>query len=558
MFKESLIRKILLLLVILGAALISYFLIFLQFFQQDEWHGFGIILSQGTRYITLDKGIFELILGDRVGARIITFSLFKFFHLNPLPYGIVATAFHLLNSVLVYKITKKMSKDQSASLLASLLFLINEVGNEAYSWFGTMAGSLPSVSLFLLSFLFFLKFIEEKKKINVLVSAFLLWFSFLFKEVGAFAFILYPIVFFLYNPKIKYISSFIKSYFPFLALGSIMIIFFIKTALFIPGNRANYVNTQSNLISTIITHSIQYPLEGIIETAIPNQTLFALSDITTKIINPNLDVPLDILVANQTYNAEITIIIILITLTILLSLFIWRNYKKINNSHLKTLAISISITILSFIPYIVINRSFSYLDSRYYYLATVGTSIFISILFFVLWNTNKIAYKITAFLLIFSYLLIHSSVLYSDFNLLADRAAERKLFINQLEKIKPNLENKTIFYITGNSGGYYALPELKVPFQSGLGQMLMVIYVDKKQLDKNFLNETSITKLQDVGFLYDILGQGYRDIDGKKFGYYYDINELKKNIDNKSFEKKDIIPLYYDADNKKLNPIEIN
>lgn len=551
-FRKNIFSLSILAFIILHSCIIAYFLIFKQFFQQDEWHGFGIMFSQGIRYVTLDKSIPELLLGDRVGARILAFGLFNNFHLNPMPYGIFALIMQTLNVFLVFLLTKKLVKRTNISLLASLLFMINELGNEAYSWFGTMTGSLTSVFFFLLSLIIFLKFIDTKKIRYVLFSAFLLWFSFLFKEVGAFAFIFYPILFFIYSEEGKKILILFKSFLPFIILGGIMLVFFAKTVLFIPGDRANYVNTGKSLIPSLFAHVIRYPLEGAVQTIIPNTYLFKLSNITTRIIRPDLPSDsLDFLVATENSGAEITLVALLI-IAIIIFFILWKRIKDMSILAKKALLSSITMTALSFLPYIVINRSSSYLDSRYYYLGSMGMSIFLATLFINLALINKQKVRLIVALVVIFYVFIHESVLLSDFKLMADRSSERQMFIKQLTSLTPVLPAKTVFFITGNYDGYYGIPELKTPFQSGLGHVLMVLYTTKGQLSPAFFNETTLTKLYDFGFLYDIFGQGYREVNGSGFGYYYDIKELKKALDKKLFSRNNIISFYYKYESKQL------
>lgn len=555
MLKTGLFNKLVAAAILLHSFFLSYFLLFLQYFQQDEWHGFGIILSQGIRYITVDKSILELLLGDRVGARIVTFGLFNLFHLNPVPYGVVALVFHLSNTLLVFLLARKLTNKFSIGILSGLFFLVSELGNESYSWFGTMNGSATSVLFFLVSLYFFLRFIDTKKSKFVIISAFLLWVSFLFKEIAAFAFILYPIIFFLYSPiNKKGVTWFVKKYFPFIIIAAIMLTYFTKTALFIPGDQANYVSTKDSFLSKLITHSIQYPLEGTVQTFIPNSILFSISPLTTKIAQANIPTDsLEFLILSQDKYAEITTILILIGGAVLGTFLMKKNWKAIPISNKRALILSMLMTVLSFTPYVVLNRSFSYLDSRHYYMATVSASIFLGtflLTFFSLSKSTKI--KTLIVIIGFGYILMHEMVLIDDFKLLAQRSKERQSFLKQTENLVPNLSQKTVFYITGDSQGYYGLPELKVPLQSGPGHVLMVLYTTKKQLNPAFFNEATFTKVIDIGFLYDILGQGYREINGQGFGYYYDPKEIRKALGEKLFSDEDIIYLYYEQENKKL------
>lgn len=551
-------RRIIIAAILIHASILAFFLLFIQYFQQDEWHAFGLIISYGAKYITIDKSLLELLLGDRIGARIITFNLFNSFGINPFPFGALALILHLANMILLFLLTLKLTKQSFIAILASLFFLINETSNEAYSWFGTMAGSSTSLFFFLISILFLLQFLDEKKYKYNLLSALFLWVSFLFKEIAAFAFILYPIIFLTYRKNEYRLGKLLKTFIPFIVIGVVMLSYFAKTVIFIPGDRASYINTGGSLISSLLIHSLQYPLEGIIQTIIPNSLLFSISPFLTKINNPQLSHDsLDFLIASQNKNAEITIWLLLITAVILSLIFIVKKWHHIDIFSKRSLIVSLAIGLLSFLPYVVINRSFSYLDSRYYYAASFGMSVFLATFLFNL-AKEKTLLKLIAILIGVGYFLLHESILFSDFKLLADRSYERKTFLQQVENIVPKLPQNTTFYITGDSEGYYGIPELKVPFQSGFGQVLMVKYAAKKQLNPAFFYETSLTKALDVGFLYDILGQGYRKVKNQGFGYYYNKAEINKAISKKLFTNNEVISLYYKHETKKLEKASFN
>ena len=115
------------------------------------------------------------------------------------------------------------------------------------------------------------------------------------------------------------------------------------------------------------------------------------------------------------------------------------------------------------------------------------------------------------------------------------------------------LSGKTVFYVDGDSGGYYALPELKVPFQSGLGQVLMVSYSDSRVSE--LFKESSLQKTLDAGFLYDTVAQGYKEKSGVGFGYFWDKNELMKTIKKYNIPVSSVYGFYYLSDSKALQNI---
>ena len=74
--------------------------LFSTYFQQDEWHAFGIMLADGWGYVSLHQSPFQLLFGgDRAGARSLNYLLFSVFGLNPIPTS--SFAFRRISSVSV-------------------------------------------------------------------------------------------------------------------------------------------------------------------------------------------------------------------------------------------------------------------------------------------------------------------------------------------------------------------------------------------------------------------------------------------------------------------------
>lgn len=523
-----------------------------SYFQQDEWHAFGMIRSYGFEYVTSGKPIWISLLSDRIGARFIMYVLFSVFNTNPVPYGLFSLIIHLLNSFLLFVLVFRTTQNKKVGIIASLFFLINSVGYQAYGWFGTMAGSATSVTFILLSLIFYFNFLIEKKYIYSFLSFLFLWISFLFKEVGYFLFAAYPILWFAYIKNMS-VKLFIKDNLLFLIYGIILTIFFIQSILFIPGVRANYVAPESLGLIKIPTHLISYPLEGISQIFIPSSFVFGLAWIFTRLLKPSLEV--DTSPFDQFYTVAMANYISVI-LSIILVIFSTVFYKKYVGSMKKNIKLlflsSISILILSFLPYAVLDKFDAYLDLRHYYPIAIGASMIVGVMFFSLFSIAKNSKRKIAIMFFAGLFAYHGIALIDNlFNQLLI-SQERISILNQIKKIAPNLPDKTVFFVTGNSPGYYGIEELKIPFQSGFGQVLMIAYSSGNSFYSLLFKEESFWKTADGGFLYDTLAQGYRETNGVGFGYYYDRKILKEELDKKLFSKESVISLFYDSDQKKI------
>lgn len=120
-------------------------------------------------------------------------------------------------------------------------------------------------------------------------------------------------------------------------------------------------------------------------------------------------------------------------------------------------------------------------------------------------------------------------------------AEERKHFLERLNNEFPKLEDRTLFYITGNTE--YFLETNRVPFQQGIGYTLMVWYYNSGTVPKELITSN---------FLWVIGSEGYREVGGKGFGIYSDIEEIKSAVRRYNLSSKNIYAFHYDGGKKAL------
>ncbi len=526
--------------------------LFLSYFQQDEWHSFGVLQSYGKSiYLNSSDNYLDFFYG-RPGSRLIMMSLFEFFQTNAYAFGIFSAGVHILNSTLVFLVALKLSKNRTISYIAAFFFLINSVASQSYMWFGTMASSLPSVTFSLFSIYFYIDFLRSRELKHVLLSLIFLFTSFMFKEGGYALFITFPIIWFLYTDK-KSLKKFLKENFPILALGVLNTWIFVNDFLFIPGERANYIaSSQSGLIK-LLGHLVSYPLEGFSQIFTPAPLIFGIARQATRFFFPLLtpDTP-DFDLFYTTRAAEAVSLLATFVLAAFI-IVLYRGFKKnISSIYLKTLITSLALTIFSFIPFVILDKSDAYLDSRYYYPSLLGASIFLGTFLLVIFeNLREKSLKKIALTLLILFFAYHALSLGRDLLSQTEVSQERIKIVRTITDTVPSLKDKTVFYVSGDSGGYYALPELKVPFQSGLGQMLMVIYDDPEI--HPFFKEETLLKTLDGGFLYDTIAQGYRESGKRGFGYFTDKDKLEDTILKFNIDiSESVFAFYYRSDSKTL------
>ncbi len=208
---------------------------------------------------------------------------------------------------------------------------------------------------------------------------------------------------------------------------------------------------------------------------------------------------------------------------------------------------------LSFLPFVVLDRPAStYLESRYYYLPTIGGAILIA--YVLLWLIRKAQQIGRGFVSVIAVLAIvvvtagylYKNVVYIQRGVQVDRiiAQERLDFLRQLDELVPVVPDKPIFFITGDSPGYYGIPHLAVPFQQGVGYTIMVWFFHSGKIPPNFLA---------TYFLWNINTQGYAEENGRGFGYFWDqqaFEEFRKS--NPGISPSRIVKLHYLSGQKRL------
>lgn len=508
------------------------------YYQQDEWHAFGFILGHGTKYIDLNLSPLTLLLNDRTGARILNYFHYNFFGFNAEPLIFLGVVLHLVNSALVFFISNKLTKNRTISYLASLLFLVNSMSSQSYIWLGAMPGAVPSVTFILLSLYFFLDFLSKGNQKYKYLSLFFLWVSFLFKETGLFLFIFYPLMYYLY--KKRTVRDVIKENLLLLSYGIITLVLRANEILSPAGQTAVLITTRKNPLE-VLGNLVTYPLESFSQAFIPNQIMYGLSSKIVSFLNPALN-PDSVDFATAVYITWGTILSV--ALSIVLFIFFYSLYKDKNFKFKSPLIFSSILLFLSVLPYILLQKGEAYLDPRYFYVGSFASSFLLAIVIFYFLKKKKLFKNLSILFAIF-YLLFNIYILRSDIKVQKENAIERKKILSEIFMSVPNISNKTIFYVDGDSPGYYGLPELKVPFQSGLGQILLIKYVYNKKIDPAFLRGSNLVEDEDQGFLYDTVAQGYREINGRGFGYFWDKNTMMKVVKKYKIPREDINSFYY-------------
>jgi hypothetical protein len=311
------------------------------------------------------------------------------------------------------------------------------------------------------------------------------------------------------------------------------------------------VTVQKNSTPLILLQAIFYPLIGFSQTFIPSQILYSLSE---KVANYaffralfHIPYPLDYLglVKSTDY------ISILLSL-ILIAVFLTFAYKKKTIRH--TIIVGLILTVASFVPLAVLFRgNTSYFESRYYYVAVSGASILFSLFIYEL--LSSCLHRVTFIRCVLASICVIFVAGYFYKNISLTRAVllqqnieadERREIIQKLYSYFPAPPKNSVFYVTGDSLGYYGIPNQKIPFQQGTGYTLMVLYYHKDIIPRQLLREA---------FLWNIEEEGYKSVQDNGFGYFSSYEVMKNNLSKSKIPVDQVQAVYWDSSKHQLRNI---
>lgn len=510
------------------------------FYQQDEWYGLGLTMAEGPKFILdgVSKPLDLLFAKGRLLGGLTYFLFASNFPLQNIQMALFAIMLHLITTFLVFILIRRFITNVYFALIGSIFFAVNAVSHQSVTWSMVSISIIPSTILIILALLLFLKYLDNSRPRYLILSGLLIYLSLWFRETGLYLFIFLPLAALLFK---KYsLTSFIKQYWGFILLF-LLIVSYRVLELSLRTDTANlYITGQNeNFFSTLILRAIFYPLTSFSLMFVPGDQSLEFARMVLRQIYPFF--------ASSAQNILIAQTVILDFLSMILDFIIilcsFILLKKEKSTNKKWVYFWLVFTLMSFLPYIIISKDFSYLESRYYYLSMVGGSILFSWVLKRLWEVFGIRIFSTVFLpLSVVYLVFHVSVVKGAIEEQVRLSNVRKDFIVQLKTLVPALDNsRQVFYTTSDQN--YWVDGNKLPFQQGSGFTIMVLYSDSGKIPKKWLVD---------GYLFDIGSQGYRENTDYGFGFFYDLKKLEETIKQYNLPRSSVINLHYDSDKQKL------
>lgn len=499
------------------------------FYQQDEWHGLGDILVYGPASIF-------------VSGRYLSNALI-YFLLGWRPFSVTAVALyaiflHALNGVGVFFLAQRLVKSKILAFLAAVFFIFNGVAYESVTWPASAVGTLTATALILGSVFAYFDYLKKPGKLFPVASFLLICLSLFFKEVGIFLFVFYPLHFFLTEKT--GLKKTLFNFWPFILVAIGLGVFRVYGLKVIPAKQDLFLTGASRYYAlTLILRTFLYPLTSFSLSYFPAQPFLALAKRVAWTYYDFFPSDLHNLLA-QTAILDV----FALSATLLLFFAIYLVLKKDRPSR-NQVVFWLGFSLFSFLPYVIVAKSFAYLESRYYYLAAAAAGTLFAYLVGRIFRQAKVGWRLVLGVLVILFIFLHGRAVATEIVRQKSLAGERMGILQGILENVPVITQKQIFYFTGDRN-YYLGRGNPVPLQGGVGYTLLTWYLAQNKAPQELKN-----LLKDY-FLWDLGSQGYRESDGVGFGYFWDSKELSLAIAKNKIEKSEVVGLHYDSGTKRL------
>lgn len=564
-FKFFVKNQLLSFLLFFSIILVFYWKSLFSFFQGDEWYYFTLTLPFTDFWYGSFLYVYESLVDAASvssGAHFTPVSNFlyflsvKLFAFTYWPYALSGILIHALNTFLVFTfVNKLLLRQRIIAGVAALFFAITSVHQQAVTWVMTYLWTELSTTFFLLSLIFLLNALRNKKYTkDILYSSVFALLAFLSKESTIILIPLIILTIFLLV-RIYPWKAYLKTY-------GIAFILYSAYRIFLP-NLSNWISSYIGEKSTqgasldqslVIFRIITYPLKVLAQVFIPAEWIRGWAEFLTPFAYPHYADDMKILGKNYvvfTQSAGSDIITYFIA-AILLSIIILSIYKSKKETR-NLLVLGLAIIIFSAWPLILIATYapwwgyVTYIDSRHLYITSVGASFLFTVAVKNIssWIANRL--KISFLLIVAIFLLSWGYSQYFLIQKQLDRdllkAGQRKTILSKILNTVPADKKIKALLVESNEGyyGFSAIP----PFQTNLGQILAVYYYQKKQLPEFFIHNDFLTK-------GGIRGEGYKEEQGKGFGYFVNKKTVFDKIVQRKFNLDELFSFSWDGEKNRI------
>lgn len=517
--------NIFLLVLVILVFLLSYSKVPFIFFQQDEILGLGGFIRDGSAKIF--NGLTSTGIKHFVPVTMsISYFTYLLFGLRFWVYNLLGLLFHLTNGVLVYLLARRLLKKKSSAIVATLVFFSSSAATQLIMW------PIINLNSIALTFSLITWIIAEDDNVlprvrgflrGIMVSLFFLMALFSVEYSAGLIFFIPLVLLFKNGVKIEKNKTILT---PFI-ISIIGYLFLRFTPILHSPSQVVDLQTKTPLLIKLYN----------LVTGYFGQLFFDHSSFIFLIKEAFKLLGLADLVTLNLENYVFPAITKLLGLVLIISSFFgYYIFVKKNISLARNFLLPVLFIIFSSLPFIFVpggaNLSSS-ISSRYLYFGLSGMAILTAFLFDAFAFSPKKIISASICIPIFLLVFVGTTENFVRGNYLYNQGVLRLRILNEVRALYPVLPRKVVFYFKSDTS-YYGLPdnERTLPFQSGLGQTLLVYYSQTEKFPKIFYPGQ---------YLWDIASEGYMESGGRGFGFFRNFEQLKNTVNQYTIPKESII-----------------
>lgn len=531
--------------------LVTYGGIFSTFYQQDEWFSLGVVLARGIWAGMSDYSFVELLLGTQRVLGSLTGNIFHaLFPLNIIPFAIFALVVHWANSMMLFRILLYATGNKTMAWLSGIFFSISYVHHQAVTWPAASVTTLGSAFFALFSLYMYIISVRTGR-INLRLASFAsLVVSMLFKDISVFFVAFLPIVGIVLMREKNTVGPVIKHHWPIFVYFTLTIGLRLLGFVSPDGQKGAFVTNNERPIERLAIHGFIYPVTSTGNMFIPPQMLWRMAQIIQTDQYPFLSgSPLSFAVLQNITGDLVSLILTIVVL--FMASFIWLRRPDMR----VVIVLSFLYILLSFFPYIPVEKASAYLDSRYYYLPMVGGAVLFGVYMDHIWRAFLVKRKKWYAFIFIGIVVLGGVYLYKNsisvkrtILALQRESRDRLAILDTVQSLYAKDAKRTVFFVTGNRT-YLGTDGHHMPVQQNIGYTLLVLRATRGVIFEEALADIS---------LFQIGRQWYRENREFSFGYFWDEEDLREVIIDKRLDPADIIGIYYDSEKGQVENISVS
>jgi hypothetical protein len=491
-----------------------------MYYFHDEWRQLAGVLMNGIWNGLSSITIPDLLFGNRRALGLtINSAILYFFPFKALPFILIFYLGHTVNAFLLYKLVSRLAKNNGIGFMAGLFFAISSRHQEALTWVGAGIEAIGSLFFLLLALNSYVAYWEHRSVKKLILSAFLLYISYLLKENILFIPIVVALAFMSpYSGVQKRLKTAVLLLFT--VFGTCGIFLALRMFGSYTTNPQGFTGTA--MVIKQLLNIIFYPVVSLGQSFLPYRFVYKVADWVLREWYPFMNTDGNMETLLHFPLADMVSLVASFVIAILFGIVATRDKK-----HRPLMFLAGVYYVAGFLPIALhlIHRYDSYIESRFMYVITPAVAVLFACCVYYVWmlckKFKKYAWVGKALLVcvVGIYLFKEASVTQREVKVYAIQGNEMTGFMKAMHKALPKVPERTVLLIESDRTYYYDYNNL--PFKLGAGYILGIIYYQDGTIPRDMLQKETLMGFGSQGVLND----------GKKlFGYYRNRNDLKSDL----------------------------